>query len=409
MVALIGFLNAITLHAADDFIDDLDQFLSFHSTDGNLRARLSGTLELEQYDFRQPAPAFIDASGTSLFNPRMTLFVDAQLGARVYAFAQARVDRGFDPSDEPLRARLDEYAVRFTPFQSGALSFQFGKFATVVGSWARRHSSWDNPFINAPLVYEELTGVWDSEPAPNAAVLLFWSHVRSGTAPSPDEKYVRLPVVWGPSYATGFSVSGTLGHLDYAAEVKNAGLSSRPAVWNDDDRTWDHPAVNGRIGFRPSPTWNFGLSLGDSPYLRSDAAATIPSPLGRGDFRQRVVAQDASFAWHHVQIWTEAFEARYTNPRVGNASVVGYYVEMKYKLTPRWFVAARWNEQRYGQITDLAGARTKWDRDTNRVDLGTGFRITAHAQLKLEYSLQHYNVGPRENEHLLAGQFVLKF
>lgn len=396
-------------HAADDVIDDLDQFLTFQSADHHVRARFSGTIELEQYDFRQPAPAFIDASGSSLFNPRATLFIDAQIGPQVYAFAQARIDHGFDPSDESLRVRLDEYALRFTPWQNGALSVQLGKFATVVGSWPQRHSSWDNPFINAPLPYEELTGVWDSEPAPNAAVLLFWAHVRSGAAPQFDDKYLRLPIVWGPSYATGFSVSGILGRFEYAAEVKNAGLSSRPSVWNDDGVVWDHPAVNGRIGFRPNPMWNFGFSIGDSPYLRTEAIRLIPAGFGRGDYRERLFAQDASFAWHHLQLWAEAFEARYSNPKVGGAEVLGYYIEAKYKLTPRWFVAARWNEQHFGRVTELSGTQTKWGRDTTRADLATGFRFTAHTQLKLEYSLQHYAIGPRENEHLAAAQFVLKF
>lgn len=407
----ISALQLVDVYAVDDVVDDLEQFLSFHSADNQLRARVSGTIELEQYDFHQPAPAFIDASGSSLFNPRMTLFLDAQIGPKVYVFAQARVDRGFDPGDEPLQARLDEYAIRVTPSRSGALSLQLGKFATVVGSWPQRHSSWDNPFINAPLPYEELTGIWDSEPAPNAAVLLFWAHVRSGSnsALQFDDKYLRLPIVWGPSYATGFAVSGRVGHLEYAAEVKNAGLSSRPSVWNDQEGVWAQPAINARLGYRPNPMWNFGFSAGDSPYLRREAVALIPTGLGRGDFRERVLGQDASFAWHHVQIWAEAFEASYANPRVGDARVLGYYIETKYKLTPRWYVAARWNEQRYGRVMDLNGTRVKWGRDTTRADLATGFRFTAHTQLKLEYSLQHYTIGPRVDEHLVSGQFVLKF
>lgn len=411
LATALAFFGPATVQAADDVLDDLEPYLTFQLPDHNVRARFSGTIELEQYDFREPAPAFIDASGNSLFNPRATLFVDAQIGPQVYAFVQTRVDRGFDPSDESLRARVDEYALRVTPWQSGVVSVQLGKFATVVGSWPQRHSSWDNPFINAPLPYEELTGLWDSEPAPNAAVLLFWAHVKSGSSTGPqfDDKYLRLPLVWGPSYATGFSVSGILGRFEYAAEVKNAGLGSRPSLWNDDGQIWDHPAVNGRVGFKPNPMWNFGCSVGDSPYLRTEAVRLIPSGLSRGDYRERMFAQDASFAWHHLQLWAEAFEARYSNPKVGDAAVLGYYVEAKYKLTPRWFVAARWNEQHYGRITELTGTQTKWGRDTTRADLATGFRFTAHTQLKIEYSLQHYASGPRENEHLAAAQFVLKF
>ena len=48
----------------------------------------------------QPPPGLIDAAGDSLFNPRLSLFLDVQAGPHVYFFAQARLDRGFDPTDE---------------------------------------------------------------------------------------------------------------------------------------------------------------------------------------------------------------------------------------------------------------------------------------------------------------------
>src|SRR6185436_15908925 len=108
-----------------------------------------------------PAPGVIRADENDLFNPRLTLFLDAQLGTHVYVFAQSRVDRGYDPGYEHTEIRLDEYALRLTPWNDGRLSLQLGKFGTVVGNWSARHGAWTNAFINAPLAYEHLTGVWD--------------------------------------------------------------------------------------------------------------------------------------------------------------------------------------------------------------------------------------------------------
>ena len=73
--------------------------------------------------------------------------------------------------------RLDEYAIRVSPLKDIPLSVQVGKFGTVVGNWVPRHYSWDNPFINAPLPYENVTGVWDSEAPEDVDVLLYWGHV----------------------------------------------------------------------------------------------------------------------------------------------------------------------------------------------------------------------------------------
>src|SRR5262249_58275272 len=97
----------------------------------------------------------------NLFNPRLTLFLDMQIGSQIYFFAQSRLDRGFDPTDFGANIRLDEYAVRITPWQDGRFSVQVGKFATVVGNWVPRHLSWENPFINAPVVYENVTAIRD--------------------------------------------------------------------------------------------------------------------------------------------------------------------------------------------------------------------------------------------------------
>ena len=112
-ILLLGCSAASSLGlAAEDSLDRLDEALTFSSADASIRTRLSGTLDLEGYLLQQPAPGLIYSMGRTLFNPRLTLFLDAQLGPHVYVFAQSRLDRGFDPGDWDARMRLDEYAGR---------------------------------------------------------------------------------------------------------------------------------------------------------------------------------------------------------------------------------------------------------------------------------------------------------
>src|SRR3979411_1400736 len=145
--------TACAFDVVDDFLDRVDTALSISSFQDNLRARLSGTLDLEIYHFEQPAPGLINSSIDTLFNPRLTLFLDAQIGSQIYFFAQSRLDRGFDPSNRGAQVRLDEYALRFTPWEDGRLTVQIGKFATVVGNWVPLDLSWENTLIYAPLAY----------------------------------------------------------------------------------------------------------------------------------------------------------------------------------------------------------------------------------------------------------------
>jgi hypothetical protein len=386
----------------DEFFDRLDSALTIAAFQNNLRARLSGTLDLEYYDFEQlPPPGLIDSKIDDLFNPRLTLFLDTQVGSHVYFFAQSRVDRGFDPSDHGAQVHLDEYAFRVTPWNDNRFNLQVGKFATVVGNWVPRHLSWDNPFINAPLVYENVTAVSDKS-AP-ASPMDFINRFDAG-------KYAFSSVIWGPNYASGLSISGRIGQFDYAAEMKNTSLSSRPESWYVTTIAFDQPTFSGRVGFRPNEIWNFGLSASDGAYFRPEAGPTLPGGRDIGDYRELVLGQDASFAWHHLQVWAEFYEARFEVPRVGDADTFAYYIEAKYKFAPQFFGALRWNQQVFGQIDARRLGEMQWDQDLGRIDCAAGYRPTAHTQLKLEYSFQQQTSGSHEkSNHLVAAQFTVRF
>src|SRR3984893_9206445 len=384
----------------DDLFDRLDAALTFTAFQDNLRTRLSGTIDLEAYHFQQPPPGLIDSKIDNLFNPRLTLFLDAQIGSQVYFFAQARLDRGFDPSDHGADLRLDEYAFRITPWKDGRFTLQVGKFATVVGNWVTRHLSWENPFINAPLVYESITAISDKV-AP-ASPLDFFNNFNG-------EKYESSPVIWGPSYASGVSISGRFGQFDYAAEMKNSSLSSRPRSWDVTAIAFEHPSLNARFGFRPNQMWNFGLSVSDGVYLRPEAEPTLPPGRDIGDYRELVLGQDVSFAWHHLQLWAEFYEARFEVPRVGDADTFAYYFEAKYKFTPQFFGALRWNQQLFDNVNNGTGGRVRWSEDLGRIDIAAGYRFTPHTQLKLQYNFQQETTGPRNDNHMLAAQFTVRF
>ncbi len=385
----------------DDFLDRLDNTLTLTAFHDNLRARLSGTLDLEIYHFEQPAPGLINSDIDTLFNPRLTLFLDTQIGSHIYFFAQSRLDRGFDPSDHGAQIRLDEYALRVTPWTDGRLTVQIGKFATVVGNWVPRHLSWENPFINAPLIYENITPISDK-----AAPTSLLDFIRGFEA---DAKYEFNPVIWGPSYASGISVSGRLGKFDYALEMKNSSLSSRPESWNVTENDFEHPTFNARVGFRPNEAWNFGLSASEGTYFRPEAESTLPPGRDIDDYREFVLGQDASFARRHLQVWAEFYEARFEVPRVGNADTFAYYIEAKYKFTPQFFGALRWNQQLFGNVDNPMGQSVRWSQDLGRIDIAAAYRFTPHVQLKLQYGFQHETTGEGDDNHLVAAQFTIRF
>lgn len=383
------------------FLDELDQKLNFTSRNGVFSADLSGLLDLEGYyvDQRPPGLMFEDES---FFNPRLSLFLDAKLGPHLYGFLQARLDRGFDPGQKNFDARLDEYLVRWTPWTEGRFNLQFGKFATVVGSWVRRHDSWQNPLITAPLPYENLTPIsYDDVPVSPPDFL--------ARRRVPDVKDSWLPIIWGPAYTTGWSVFGTVNRFDYALDLKNVAISAHPDAWDLNGSLWRYPTFSGRLGFRPSAAWNHGISFSVGPYLSREAADDLPRGKTISDYNQFTLDYDVSYALRQWQFWAEVFLTRFEVPNVGNADSVAYYAEAKYKITSGLYAAARWNQELFGNISDGVGGQESWGNDMYRIDLALGNRFTRHLQAKLQYSFGHRNRALQQGEQLVAAQITVKF
>lgn len=413
-----ALLTSLTLGLAlpgQEVLEQLGDRLNFNIAGGALRVRISGSLELEGYAASDPVGDTVSGDEDKFFNPRLTLYLDAQAGARGYFFAQGRVDRGFDAytEDAGTQARFDEYALRFELSEpgSGRLFLQAGKFATVVGNWTKRHTAWENPFITAPLPYENLTGVWDVVPVPSADVLLAWAHVRpvGNAAAVLADKHLRLPILWGPAYGQGVAMAGRWGRLDYAAEFKATAPSARPGRWDEGFGGGERPTVSARVGWRPDPAWNLGLSFSRGEYLDRSFHPKFPTGANRHDYQETVVAHDLGFAWRHLQLWGEVYAARFTVPRVANLDTVAGYAEAKYRFTPRFSAAVRWNQQFFGHVTDGAGRAARWGRQTWRLDLAPAWRFTPQTQFKLQYSLRHEEPARERFTELFAAQLNVRF
>jgi hypothetical protein len=388
--------------AQEAVLQRIDEALQYQSPGGFFRSKLSGLIDLE-VDYIDRRPPGLLFGNADLFNPRLSLFLDTHMGEQFYSLVQFRADRGFDPRSKPDGdARFDEYLLRWTPWTDGQFNLQAGKFATVFGKWVQRHDSWQNPFITAPLAYENVNTITDQAAPGSPGAFL----ARRSLA---DQKTKWLPVFWGPASTSGASVFGQVEKWDYAVEFKNASISSRPAVWDAQDLNWEHPTVSARLGLTPNAAWNFGASASYGAYLLPGAEASLPAGRGLGSYTQTTLGTDISWSHHAWQIWGEALVARFQVPTVGNADTFTCFIETKYKVTPNLFAAVRWNQQLCGTVPDGTGGSQHWDRNISRVDTAVGYRFTRHLQGKLQYSYTHENAPFQQGEQLLAAQFTVKF
>lgn len=381
----------------DRMLDNLHARLGVATEDGTLRAQLSGTLDLEFHAFDRPPPDLIETDESWAFQPRATFFLDVQAGPMLYAFAQARVDRGFDPSEGDPRGRIDEYAVRLTPWRDGRFNLQAGQFATVVGQWVKRHLSWDNPFVTAPLFYEHVTRISDLR-APGS----YYPPGYSGS----DSAYDYNPIIWGPSYTTGVAASGHWKQFEWAFEFKNAALMSRPAYWAWSDTDFDHPTIGGRVAWRPDLRWTLGLSMSRGTYLGPSATEALPDSAEPEHYRQTVYLADLTYAFHHLQFWAEVVHAHFAVPYGDSLRSTAYFLEAKYKFAPRLSGAIRWNQQFPDSPDDTWGESES--EDESRLDLAVTWRFDAHSQIQVE---GNWYFADARRESGLAGaiRYTLRF
>jgi hypothetical protein len=390
---------------AQQSLDALGERLTFSSAGGEMWARLSSTQDLTVYvpEADPPdthAPGLLFSDDSVFVAPRLSVSLDAGIGERLLAHAQLRADRGFDPgSDEDGEVRFDEYFLEGR-FLDGRVQIRAGKFATAFGGWVNRHLAWDNPLITAPAIYEDILTIGDQATPASLDEL-------AARLDSPENKPGWVPMVWGPSYASGAALSLAGGPLDVTVEVKNAALSSRPRFWDVGKRDFgDGPTVTGRVGWHPAPAWTLGTSFSHGPYLQKDARATLPASADIDDFGQTMIGLDLTYERHRLQIWGELVRAEFELPRIGDVAAVGGFVEIRYKTAPRIWIAGRWNQTWFD---DIPGLDRSWDRDLRRLDLGLGYRHNAHFQGKLEVSVGDRTGRDTVGNQLVAAQLVLWF
>lgn len=368
------------------------------SADGFWRADVKPSIELGYWHSDTPTPGLLSFSGTDFFQPRLSLGFNAAAGDEWLLHVLTRWDRGFEVgSRRDGDFRVDEAFLRWRPMGDGKLNLQVGKFATCFGNWVPRHGFWDDPFLMPPLPYDNLLAVDD----------------RTARNPTPASiskratgKRAWLPMIWGPSYSTGVSMFGSNGRWDYAVEVKNASVASRPDSWSPWEENASHPSVTGRVGFRPDAAWAFGISASHGTYLRRDAEPTLVAGEHRGDFDHTVIGADVRWSHHQFQVLGELLASRSHTTIAGDLDALAYYLEGRWKLNSTTFIAARWAQEWNDDFSPAGKSAVRaYTREIWRATAAVGFRITENILMKTEYSYS----GADAKENTLAAGVGLRF
>lgn len=413
-----------TADPMESFLERLRQFQSFGTDDGQISFNADLWLTLDYMVFSTPPPGFIQTTNGQIFAPTLSGLFTLDISKHLEFVFLGLVNRGFDPTETSVQSQPAEYYTQLTPFDTPVLNFKGGKFQTAFGQWTNRHFSTQNSLINAPMMYGQMTSVTDGNAnagiAPNTTAMVN----RKNSASPPVTKWI--PIVWGPSYASGFQLNGTVGtlqQLDWAFEMKNASLSSRPQEWDLWNRGFNYPTFTGRAGYRPDAAWNLGVSASTGSYISQAAydrfSNTSKAGSSIGESRQNVVGTDISYAHGPIELWSEFAWSQYEVPdaiagkAVGNIGAYSYFIESKWKFMPQFWLSGRWNQQLYSNVTPAtgpgAGSETPWYNNLWRADACLGFKINRFTQFKVQYSYTEEAGDVDPGQNLFAVELVIQF
>lgn len=354
--------------------------LSGSSAQAQLALQLRNRVELTAF-VPDTAPAWLISETDPFLAPRLSLFVDAFAGERLYALAEVRADRGEAPGDRPLQLRIEQLFLRYAPFSTIDLNLQAGKFISPFGNYPGRSHSSADPLIRPPLNYDYRTTVSRTVVPAGPTGFIRWRDVDHVFRPT------GAPIVWAVPYQIGALAFGNLGKAAYRLAVMNSAPSSEPAAW---DKWSDSPGPSyvAHVGYQLRPEVRLGLSYNRGPY-RDD---------GRND-HQEIIGLELTATRGLVEVRSELLLDRWETPNVpDDPRDLSYYAELKWKLLPGLAAAGRYGKIHFNEIADDNGNPERWDYNISRWQLGALYNVTARIELRAEYMLNRGGTNdPKDN------------
>lgn len=292
------------------------------------------------------------------------LHLDASLGSDVSYFSQIRFIRFNNVDMRVNMLRIGDPA---------GTHWTIGRTISPFGTFPVRNLSDQNPLYGYPLGYFYRTGL-RADMTPTLPALLAGRGLGGGgkgmalAGPGLYQTYI----LYNPPV-------GRKGRLSIG--LQNGAQSNNENVTQNDRFGWV-----GRYSVAPHPSWTLGVSGSVAPYMTSGATGLAAGEVPE-DFDQELIGFDLEFSRDRWRVLAEALWNDWDVSRNlgvgGQLGAFSWYLEAKYSITPRFFMAMRYSDQSFDDVPNGAGTSTSWDFDTDRIEVGVGYRPTVNVLAKL--------------------------
>lgn len=301
------------------------------------------------------------------------LFGAVQLSDRVSLRARPVVfRRSFDGS---WRAQMYELALRYERPGAVGVRVDVGQFVSPVGLAILENRPNRNPVVSQ-----------------HSTLYLPVVRYEPGT---PSTNLIAA------SYPLGAQVSASTRTWDVRAALTDSSpIRSRPLFGDDLPPRMVNFVAGGGV------TPRIGLRFGAAVAHGSFALAREVRDPSAGDRSASVIQAEAEWSFGYTRVAGEFLWTRRERAS-GSARVDGGWVEVTQTLNPRWFVAARYDDQ-YTAWTSEPDMRDRHE-PYRRLETTAGYRVTPELTLRASYMTRKgYVIGFWDDQMLVSAVFAKK-
>lgn len=262
--------------------------------------------------------------------------------------------------------------VRVRPWRSRAFDIQAGRIPPTFGAFGRRAYGADNALIGYPLAYQYLTSL-RTDAVPASADELLRMRGRGWRSSFLLGSYYEgpgLPLVSAFRWDFGVQARWASGPLELSGAV-TTGTLSNPRFTDDNGGR----QLAGRVVVRPVTGLVLGASAARGEWLSRDVSEYLPYR----DYLQRALGADVEYSRDHWLVRSEIVWSAWDLPYVGAGhqadavSALAAYVEGRYRVTPRVFVAARGDRIGFSRVQDARLQWLSWEAPVERAEIAAGY------------------------------------
>ncbi len=297
--------------------------------------------------------------------------------------------------------------ARVRPWRAHAFDVQAGLIPPTFGAFARTRYGAANPVIGYPLAYQYLTSL-RTNAVPATADDLLRMRARGWRSSFPvgsREPGPGIPLVSAFDWDTGVQVSWKTGPLELSSAVTNGTLSNPRLSDNNGGK---------QVAARAVITPVVGLIVGGSAARGAWLSRTVE---GTGSPAQRAFGADVEYSRDHWIVRSEMVWSRWELPAplapsgARAVSAAAAWVEGRYRITPRIFLAGRADHLGFstlrGTLVQPAGA--PWDAPVTRVEGGAGYYVQRNLVLRAGVQGNWRESGRDRQRTYFAGQLAYWF